>query len=156
MRLTQATLVRINRSTDRVEPWLAESWTASADNLTYVFKLRPNVQWSDGTPLAQADILASLATIELSAFLPGDARKLEARALDPQTIEIRFPAPFAPGLRMLDAHPILPRHKTADAVGLGPFLPARAESKSGRRPQARAQSSLLADRARRRPSSLSG
>src|SRR5205823_4213995 len=28
--LTQATLVRVNRSTDRVEPWLAESWSASA------------------------------------------------------------------------------------------------------------------------------
>ena len=32
--LTQAKLVRINRATQEVEPWLAESWTRSADGLT--------------------------------------------------------------------------------------------------------------------------
>ena len=31
--LMQAKLVRINRVTDEVEPWLAESWTRDADGL---------------------------------------------------------------------------------------------------------------------------
>jgi peptide/nickel transport system substrate-binding protein len=34
-----------------IEPALAESWTASDDGLTYVFKIRPNVTFHDGTPL---------------------------------------------------------------------------------------------------------
>ena len=32
--LTQARLVRVNRATDELEPWLAESWRLDADNLT--------------------------------------------------------------------------------------------------------------------------
>ena len=36
--LTQAKLIRINRATDEVEPWLAESWTRSSDGLRYVIK----------------------------------------------------------------------------------------------------------------------
>src|SRR5947207_14170766 len=41
--LMQAKLIRINRVTDEVEPWLAESWTRSADGSSYTLKLRPNV-----------------------------------------------------------------------------------------------------------------
>ena len=33
--LTQARLVRVNRATQQVEPWLAEAWTASADGLVF-------------------------------------------------------------------------------------------------------------------------
>lgn len=120
--LLHATLVRINRSTDGVEPWLAESWTASADNLTYIFKLRPNVLWSDGTPLTAEDIVASVAAVQVMG------KPLAARVVDPLTIEIRFAAPFAPGLRILQHHPILPRHKPSDGAGLGPFAAGAAAS----------------------------
>ena len=37
--LTQAWLVRVNRLTDTVEPWLAESWSTSSDGLRYTIKL---------------------------------------------------------------------------------------------------------------------
>ena len=47
--LTHAPLVRIHKVDDRVEPWLAESWTQSADGLSYELSLRPNVRFSDGT-----------------------------------------------------------------------------------------------------------
>ncbi len=33
--LTQARLVRVNRATDELEPWLAEGWTSSPDGLTH-------------------------------------------------------------------------------------------------------------------------
>jgi oligopeptide transport system substrate-binding protein len=33
----------------------AESWTISADGLTYTFKLRPSVAWSDGKPVTAQD-----------------------------------------------------------------------------------------------------
>lgn len=38
-----------------IQPWLAESWTVSDDNLTWTFKIRDNVKFSNGDPLtAQA------------------------------------------------------------------------------------------------------
>ena len=48
-RLTGATLVRVNRSTDELEPWLAESWIAASGNLIYTVKLRPGITSADGT-----------------------------------------------------------------------------------------------------------
>ncbi|MEA2583829.1 MAG: peptide/nickel transport system substrate-binding protein [Thermomicrobiales bacterium] len=44
-------LTRYKNGTAEIEPALAESWTVSADGLTYVFKIRPNVTFHDGTPL---------------------------------------------------------------------------------------------------------
>jgi peptide/nickel transport system substrate-binding protein len=38
--LTHARLVRVNRASDEVEPWLAESWTESDDGLTRTLRLR--------------------------------------------------------------------------------------------------------------------
>ena len=113
-RLVHAPLVRINRSTDQVEPWIAESWTVSADNLTYVFKIRAGILWSDGTPLSAEEIVAVLAAVPLHGG------KLAARAIDPLTIEVTFPEPFAPGLRLLDGVPILSAGKPG--AGLGPFI----------------------------------
>jgi peptide/nickel transport system substrate-binding protein len=38
---------------------LAENWDISADNLTYIFKLHPNVHFHDGTVLTSEDVKAS-------------------------------------------------------------------------------------------------
>src|SRR5579863_7470032 len=43
-----------------VQPYLAQSWTVSSDNLTYTFHLRPNLKFSDGTPLTSADVAYSI------------------------------------------------------------------------------------------------
>ncbi len=42
---------------------LAESWSVSADRLTYTFKLRPNILFHDGSPLSSADVKASYERI---------------------------------------------------------------------------------------------
>src|SRR5258708_27644934 len=39
-----------------VIPALAESWKASSDNLTYTFKLRSGLKWSDGQPITADDV----------------------------------------------------------------------------------------------------
>ena len=143
--LMQAKLVRINRATDEVEPWLAESWTRGDTGLVYTLKLRPNVTFSDGHPLTAGDVVFSLEAayavpLSADALLIG-GRKLTLTAADPLTLELRFPVRYAPGLRILDNLLVLPRHKleaalknntlasawslstpASEIAGLGPFV----------------------------------
>jgi peptide/nickel transport system substrate-binding protein len=144
--LTQARLVRVNQATEEIEPWLADSWTRSDDGLSYVIKLKPNLQFSDGTPVSSADVVFSLAAAYDPASAIADSlqvlgKPLVASAVDPLTVSLTFPSTFGPGLRVLDDLPILPKHKLerslaggkfaavwsvstppADIVGLGPFV----------------------------------
>jgi ABC-type transport system substrate-binding protein len=106
-RLTGAPLVRVSRATDAVEPWVAESWEASPDNLIYKVKLRGGLMTADGAPFAAEAVAVALGSVH--AF----GQPVSVRALDAATLEVRFPQPFAPGLRAFAAHPI---------PGLGPFI----------------------------------
>ncbi len=148
--LTQAKLVRINRSTGELEPWLAERWSSSDDGLTHTFTLRENIKWSDGVPFTAADVLFSFEAVYqggvlASALSIGD-KPLTATSPDPRTVVVRYPAPLAPGVRLLDNLVILPKHKLEGALragtfnqawpsttapgelaGLGPFVLARYE-----------------------------
>ena len=49
--LTAGVLLRFNRSTQKVEPRLAESWNLSADGRTVVFKIQAGLEFSDGSRL---------------------------------------------------------------------------------------------------------
>lgn len=155
--LTQAPLVHVNRATDELEPWLAESWTESADHLTYSLKLRRGITFSDGVPFTSADVVFSFralydpkveTVLAPNTYIGG--KPLQVEAPDESTVVLRLPAPFAAGLRLVDNIPILPRHKLeaalvagtfrdawsvksslADIAGLGPFV--LAEHVSGQR-----------------------
>ena len=146
--LTQARLVRVNQATQTVEPFLAESWTAAADGRRYTLTLKRGVTFSDGHPFTADDVLFAFETVydEKNGSALGDSllvggKKMQVTATDPHTVVIVLPAPFAPGIRLLDSLPILPRHKLegalkagtltktwgldtppAEVVGLGPFL----------------------------------
>jgi peptide/nickel transport system substrate-binding protein len=129
--LTQAKLVRLNRVTQELEPWLAESWTRSGDGLTYSLRLRPNVTFSDGHPFTADDVLFSfeavydrkVGSVLADALLVG-GRPLRVAVIDPLSVTVTFPEPFAPGLRLLDILPILPRHKLGNAHKDGTFARA--------------------------------
>jgi peptide/nickel transport system substrate-binding protein len=146
--LTQAPLVRVNRVTDELEPWLAESWTTAADGQTYTITLRQGIQFSDGRPLTSADVVFSFqlaydpkAGSTLGQVLTIGGKPFEVSAPDPRTVVVRLPERFAPGLRVLDQLPILPKHvlegplasgqiantwvpskPVSEVVGLGPFV----------------------------------
>lgn len=47
-----------------IAPGAAESYTVAADGLSYVFKLRPGLKWSDGTPLTAEDFVYSFRRIQ--------------------------------------------------------------------------------------------
>lgn len=138
--LMDARLLRINRATDTLEPWLAERWTESPDHRTYTLTLREGIKFSDGTPLTSADVLFSFRAVydkRLGSSLGGDlqvaGQPLSVEAPDARTIIIRLPAPFAPGLRLLDSLPIIPRHKLEAALDEGrlPQVWSPATSPSG-------------------------
>jgi len=41
----------------RIVGQLAESWSASADGMTYTFKLKPNLKFHSGNPITSADVV---------------------------------------------------------------------------------------------------
>jgi len=125
-RLTYGQLVRINRATWEVEPWLAESWTSSTDGLRYTLKLRPDVSFSDGHPFTAEDVVFSFAAVydektasPISETLRVGGKPLRADAPDPHTVVVTFPSPFGPGLRVLDNLWILPKHLLGPALKSG-------------------------------------
>lgn len=155
--LTDARLVRVNRATDVVEPALAESWTQTPDGRTFTLALRQGVRFSDGTPFTSEDVLFSARVLydprvnsPLASAMQVSGQPLAFEADGPHVIRVVLPTPFAPGLRLLDNMPILPRHKLESAfnagtlpdawrigtpldqvVGLGPFV--LVEHTSGQR-----------------------
>ena len=129
--LTQAKLVRINKVTQAIEPWLAESWTLGADRRTYTLHLRPNVTFSDGHPFTADDVVFAFAGVydEKTASILADSlqaggKKLAVSASDPQTVVITFPSAFGPGVRLLENLPMLPRHKLEPALKAGKLAEA--------------------------------
>jgi peptide/nickel transport system substrate-binding protein len=129
--LTQGRLVRINRATYELEPWLAESWESSADGRTHTLRVRPGVTWSDGTPFTSADVLFSVQavfepkaqSVLADALLVG-GQPIRARAPDAQTVVLSYAAPSGQGMRLLDGLPILPKHKLDAALAAGSFASA--------------------------------
>lgn len=129
--LTQGRLVRINRATLELEPWLAEAWESSADGRTHTLRLRPGVTWSDGTPFTSADVLFSLRAVYdpkaqsvLADTLLVDGQPIRGTAPDAQTVVLTYAAPSGPGVRLLDNLPILPKHKLEAALAAGSFVSA--------------------------------
>lgn len=129
--LTQAKLVRINQATQAVEPWLADSWTSADEGRRVTMTLRRDVLFSDGHPFTADDVLFSFEAVydgksgsALADSVQAGGRKLQVEAADPHTIVITFPSPFAPGIRILDNLPILPRHRLEGALKAGAFTKA--------------------------------
>jgi len=126
--LTQGRLVRVNRTTFDLEPWLAETWDAAPDGRTFTLHLRPGVTWSDGTPFTSADVLFTLQAVfdprsesVVANQLTVAGKPITATAPDDHTIVLTYPAASGPGLRLLDALVILPKHKLEGALAAGTF-----------------------------------
>jgi peptide/nickel transport system substrate-binding protein len=129
--LTQGKLVRINPATQEVEPVLAEKWEVSPDGRTYTLTLRDGAVWSDGVPFTSADVLFSLQAVYdpkaasvLASSLTINGSPITASAPDPRTIVVTYPAPFGPGVGLLDNLHLVPKHKLQPALDAGTFSKA--------------------------------
>src|SRR5713226_6945693 len=99
------TLVRFTADSTQVEPSLAESWTVSADNLVWTFKLRPGVKFHDGTPFNAEAVKYNFERMQDPKF--PSARRSEIGpiqrvvAVDPYTVQITLEKPYSPLLYVL-------------------------------------------------------
>jgi peptide/nickel transport system substrate-binding protein len=95
------------------QPRLAESWTESADHLTWTYKIRSGVTWSDGVPLTAADAAYTYNRIingkfEQTNYASYVGNMVDAVAPDATTlvIHIKKPSPIMDHLYVY----ILPEH----------------------------------------------
>ncbi len=84
-------LVRMNNDTNKIEPWLAESWE-QMDDETLRVKLREGVMWQDGTELTTEDVLYTIQRGKLSTskeYCWGAIDVERCEIVDKYTIDIR-------------------------------------------------------------------
>ncbi|HET8728257.1 MAG TPA: ABC transporter substrate-binding protein [Alphaproteobacteria bacterium] len=118
-------------------PWLARSWSVSADGLTYTFELQEDVRWHDGVPFTAHDVVFTVET-----FLPETSPRarglfgqvVSVTAVDDHTVRFKLDEPFFPFIYGFDVStvPIVPKHiyegtdfwnnpSNATPIGTGPF-----------------------------------
>ncbi|MBI3877614.1 MAG: ABC transporter substrate-binding protein [Verrucomicrobia bacterium] len=109
---------------------LAHEWSVAADGVTWTFKLRKGLKWSDGAPLTSADVVFTFDTIYNTNFpnatvdlLKVDDKPFAVTAVDDATVRIVTPTPYAPFLENVGV-PVIPKHKLAAAVANGTFQSA--------------------------------
>jgi peptide/nickel transport system substrate-binding protein len=92
---TYETLVRPNISdSSKLDPVLAQSWTASPDGLRVTFNLRHDAHFSDGTPVTSDDVVFSLMRLKYIAAVGSYAMDgLTAAASDPYTVVVTADKP---------------------------------------------------------------
>ncbi len=85
-----------------LKPDLAETWEVTPDGLQYTFRLRPNLTFHNGAPLAAQDVIYTYQRTINPDFASPQANKLalitEITAPDPLTVVITQSAPYAPFL----------------------------------------------------------
>jgi peptide/nickel transport system substrate-binding protein len=124
--LTGGQLLRINRLTQAAEPELADSWKVSPDRKSISFHLRPNVSFSDGTPLTADDVAYTLrAVTDPNLHSPhGDAfpASVKSQINSPGSITVSFPTPQTGLEASFDQLPIISvKSPLKEKAVLGPF-----------------------------------
>jgi peptide/nickel transport system substrate-binding protein len=125
--LTGGVLMRVNRSTQALEPELAVSWKVMEDGRAIELRLREGVTFSNGAPFSAEDVAytfrrlmdPALHSDTGDAFRSGEGT-VETLLESPLKLRIRFSAPIAGLDRLFDQVAILSAHAPQTAV-LGPF-----------------------------------
>ncbi|MEP7113104.1 MAG: ABC transporter substrate-binding protein [Ilumatobacteraceae bacterium] len=117
------------------QPSMAESWTSSADGLTWMYKMRSGMKWSDGEPMTADDVKYTIdrANEEQWNSHISITANLTATLVDENTLEIETSVPD-PRLPALGAYIIpkhiyekvsaddMPNYAAEDKIGGGPFM----------------------------------
>lgn len=105
------------------EPVLCESFTVSADLTSYTFKLLPDVKFSDGSPMTNEDVVASISAARSSKYYRGRlARVSYCVAQQDGTVLVQLDSAYENFALMLDV-PILKASEVEELQpkGTGPY-----------------------------------
>lgn len=133
---------------DKIQYFLAESMTPSADHLSYTAKLRKNVKWSDGKPFTADDVVFTYEQMLKESNggwaysqLIFNGKPVKVEKIDDYTVKFTLPTVSTPAIELLGDIFIMPKHiydgegniekssKNATPVGTGPYK--LAEYKAG-------------------------
>ncbi len=119
-----------------IAPWLAESWTVSADGLTVTFNLVENAKWHDDEPLTSEDVKFTI-DYYIDKEVPYDTAlmsRIDSVETDGDyTVIVHMKEPYAWVLDDFEDVPIMPEHIWNDKdwdwpvhpdsmpIGSGPF-----------------------------------
>ncbi|HYM51028.1 MAG TPA: peptide ABC transporter substrate-binding protein [Candidatus Limnocylindrales bacterium] len=118
---------------------LSSRWDISQDQRSYIFTLRPNARWSDGSAVTASDVVFTIRTIQNPDY-PGQVlsaswKDIVATELDPTHVRFTLPGRNASFMATLGQLEIVPAHLlagkamgevagpavTGQPVGSGPF-----------------------------------
>jgi peptide/nickel transport system substrate-binding protein len=117
-----------------LKPWLATSYTKSGDGLTYTFKLRPGVKFSNGQPMTSADVKFTFEDVmgQKKGWGYLDAAIKKVTTPDPQTVVFHLKYRWAPFVAdvSLFANGVIPKNFAGQSrtdfykhpIGTGPFM----------------------------------
>ena len=126
-------LYRYKPGTTELEPYLAESYEVQENGKVYIFHLRKDLKFADGTPCKAQDVVRSIKRVMKIA---GDPSWLvtdfveDVEALDDYTVKFTLKAPIAYFLALVATPPYFPVHPAykADEIdsdqtagGVGPY-----------------------------------
>ncbi|MBV2090469.1 MAG: peptide-binding protein [Candidatus Thiodiazotropha sp. (ex Ctena orbiculata)] len=112
--ILESLLVR-NADTLEWEGLLAREWEVSDDGLTFVFKLRDGLRFSDGKPLTAEDVAFTFNFIMNPAIQAPRERAYYAKiksveALDKLTVRFQFAEPYFNALSLAGGISVMPKH----------------------------------------------
>ncbi len=119
-----------------LQPGLAESWSASADALSWTFTLRPNALFHDGTAVTAEVAAAALTTARGKAGTPLATVPLKAISAEGNAVRVDLAEPFAPlpavlahtSTQILAPSSYGPDQVVTKVVGSGPYQVAHIEA----------------------------
>ena len=127
------TLVKYKPGTDQIVPAIAESWEVKENGTVWIFHLRKDVKFCDGTPVTAKDVVRSIKRV---MRINGDPAWLvtsfveDVKALDDYTVEFKLKHPTSFFLALLATPPyavVSPKYPpdkiVSDATwgGAGPY-----------------------------------
>lgn len=119
--LIQSTLITTDENLEFASD-LATEYSCTEDGLTWTFKLRDDVRFSDGEPLDADDVAFTVNAVIESPASEADLSMVdEAVAIDATTVELHLNKPFNALLYTLAVLGIVPEHAYGDGYGEHPI-----------------------------------
>ena len=111
-----ATLVRADADW-KIHPYLAKSWTTSADGKSVTFKLRTDAKFHDGKPITSADVKFSIETQKANHPFKtslGAVTGVETPDAHTVVVKLKHPHPALTLAMSTSIVPIIPKHVYGD------------------------------------------